>query len=106
AHSTMDLLTQLGFQVAWSYPKRRTAWNLDGVTITLDQLEFGWFVELEGPTTVLPEMARSLGLDHNQALRESYSMLARQFMKARSARPARTAPAAAQPGTAPPRATD
>ncbi len=80
AHATMDLLLQLGFQVAWAYPKRRTMWTLDGVAVTLDVLEFGWFVELEGPLAVLPEMAHSLGLDPDHALRESYSVLARAYM--------------------------
>jgi predicted adenylyl cyclase CyaB len=80
AHATLDLLMQLGFQVAWAYPKRRTMWMLDGVAITLDVLEFGWFVELEGPLAVLPEMALSLGLDPDHALRESYSVLARKFL--------------------------
>ncbi len=78
AHATMDLLQQLGFQVAWSYPKRRAMWMLDGVAVTLDVLEFGWFVELEGPLAVLPEMARSFGFDPDKALRESYSVLARK----------------------------
>jgi predicted adenylyl cyclase CyaB len=78
AHATLDLLQQLGFQIAWSYPKSRAMWMLDGVAVTLDVLEFGWFVELEGPLTVLPEMARSFGFDPNKAIRESYSVLARK----------------------------
>jgi len=78
AHAALDLLMQLGFQVAWSYPKHRTMFVLDGVAVTLDVLEFGWFVELEGPVAVLPEMARSFGLNPDKALRESYSVLARQ----------------------------
>jgi len=76
AHAALDLLLQLGFKVAWAYPKRRTMWMLDGVAITLDVLEFGWFVEFEGPVAVLPEMARSFGLDPDRAVRESYSVLA------------------------------
>jgi predicted adenylyl cyclase CyaB len=82
AHAALDLLMQLGFQVAWSYPKHRTMWLLDGVAVTLDVLEFGWFVELEGPVAVLPELARSLGLDPDRALRESYSVLARKHLAA------------------------
>ena len=81
-HATLDLLLQLGFQVAWSYPKRRTQWMLDGVAVTLDVLEFGCFVELEGPLGVLPEMARSFGLNPDKGLRESYSVLARQHLAA------------------------
>jgi len=80
AHAGMDLLMQLGFQVAWAYPKHRTMWILDGVAVTLDVLEFGWFVELEGPVAILPEMASSLGLNPDRALRESYSVLARKHL--------------------------
>ena len=82
-HATLDLLQQLGFRVGWTYPKRRSYWMLDGVAITLDVLDFGWFVELEGPAEDLPEMARSLGLDPVNALRDSYSVMARKHQKAR-----------------------
>src|ERR1700736_3530717 len=91
AHATLDLLLQLGFRVAWSYPKRRTQWMLDGVAVTLDVLEFGWFVELEGPLAVLPEMARSFGLDPDKGLRESYSVLARQHQAASKRKAAKKA---------------
>ena len=84
AHATMDMLQQLGFQVAWSYPKRRAMWQLDGVDVTLDVLEYGWFVELEGPAGVLPDMARSLGLDMSGALRDSYSVMARKYLKTKN----------------------
>ena len=90
AHATLDLLMQLGFQLAWAYPKRRTMWMLDDVAVTLDVLEFGWFVELEGPVAVLPEMARSLGLDPDRALRESYSVLARRHLNAKKKKAVRT----------------
>ncbi len=96
-HATLDLLMQLGFKVAWTYPKRRTMWMLDGVAVTLDVLDFGWFVELEGPLASLPEMSRSLGLDPARGLRESYSVLARQFLKSGKAKAVKTVRVAAQP---------
>jgi hypothetical protein len=67
-------------------------WNLDGVAITLDVLEFGWFVELEGPVAILPEMARSFGLNPDRALRESYSVLARKHMAASKKKASKAAP--------------
>ena len=91
AHATLDLLRELGFRVAFTYEKHRTAWQLDGVVVTLDRLAFGWFVELEGPIDFLPEMARSLGLDPASALRESYSVLAREHLGQKEAKA--TAPA-------------
>lgn len=82
-HAALDMLEQLGFRVAWTYPKKRSLWILDGVAVTLDVLDFGWFVELEGPAGALPEMARSFGLDPARALRDSYSVMARKHVKAK-----------------------
>jgi hypothetical protein len=56
-------------------------WLLDGVAVTLDVLEYGYFVELEGPLDVLPEMARSLGLNPDRGLRDSYSVMARRYAR-------------------------
>jgi len=102
-HATLDMLQQLGFRVGWTYPKQRTMWMLDGVAITLDVLDFGWFVELEGPAEVLPEMSRSLGLDPINALKDSYSVMARKHQKAKKptkspATPVVIPPAAAAQG--------
>ena len=82
-HATLDMLEQLGFRVGWTYPKRRTLWMLDGVAVTLDVLDFGYFVELEGPASALPELARSFGLDPEHALKDSYSVMARKHLKAK-----------------------
>jgi adenylate cyclase, class 2 len=100
-HATLDMLEQLGFRVGWTYPKRRSMWVLDGVAVTLDTLDFGWFVELEGPATTLSEMARSLGLDPANALRDSYSVMARNHMKARKPTKTPPTPVAALPLEAP-----
>jgi predicted adenylyl cyclase CyaB len=88
AHATLDLLIELGFRVEFTYKKHRAMWTLDGVvTVTLDKLDYGWFVELEGPLEVLPEQARSLGLNPARALKDSYSVLARKHL-AKAARAA------------------
>ena len=101
AHSTLDLLLQLGFQVAGIYPKRRAMWILDGVAITLDVLEFGYFVELEGPLDVLPEMARNLGLNPNRGLRDSYSVIARRYAKTKKVSSVPVTPLEPRPVAAP-----
>ncbi len=81
AHAMLDLLTQLGFRVAFTYKKHRAMWTLDGVvSVTLDTLDYGWFVELEGPLEVLPDQARSLGLDPDDAVKDSYSVMARKHL--------------------------
>ena len=92
AHATLDLLAELGFRVEFTYNKHRAAWILDGVvTVTLDTLEFGSFVELEGPLEVLPEKARSLDFDPKNALKDSYSVLARKHLQTARRAPAKSA---------------
>jgi predicted adenylyl cyclase CyaB len=80
AHTTLDLLAQLGFQVVVIYRKQRSVWKLGAVNVTLDKLEYGYFTEVEGPLETIPGVAASLGLDPANALKDSYSVLARQYM--------------------------
>ncbi len=85
-------LDNLGFRVEFTYNKHRAAWILDGVvTVTLDTLAFGSFVELEGPLEVLPEKARSLDFDPKNALKDSYSVLARKHLQTAKRAPAKSA---------------
>ena len=97
AHATLDLFTMLGFQILVIYRKHRTVFVVEKVNVTLDVLEFGHFVEVEGPLETVPGIARSLGLDPEHALKDSYSVLARKFETARkkSAKKAPLATAAA-----------
>jgi len=76
SRAMLDILALLGFRTFVVYRKHRVHWTLNDVSITLDRLEYGWFVEVEGPLGVIPEMAVSLGLDPAVALKDSYSVLA------------------------------
>ena len=82
AHATLDLLAQLGFQVLVIYRKHRSVWKQGAVNVTLDRLDFGHFVEVEGPLEEIPTVARSLGLDPAKAVKDSYSIMARKHMAA------------------------
>jgi len=82
AHATLDLLAQLGFQVLVIYRKHRSVWKQGAVNVTLDRLDFGHFVEVEGPLEEIPAVARSLGLDPAKAVKDSYSIMARKHMAA------------------------
>ena len=69
-------LEALGYQVAMMYEKYRTVYDLDDVHITLDELPYGNFVELEGPDTeVIYSVNRRLGLDWSARAPESYVIL-------------------------------
>lgn len=87
--ATLDILAQLGFRTLVVYRKHRVHWSLKDVAVTLDRLEFGHFVEVEGPVDVIVGVARSLGLDPATALKDSYSVLARKQLTTRSRKQAR-----------------
>lgn len=44
-----DFLEALGYQVSMGYEKYRTVYDIGDVHITLDELPYGDFVEIEGP---------------------------------------------------------
>jgi adenylate cyclase, class 2 len=49
--SARHFLEALGYHVAVMYEKYRTTYQLDALTVTLDEMPFGMFVEIEGPDT-------------------------------------------------------
>jgi predicted adenylyl cyclase CyaB len=81
AATARDLLESLGYSVEFVFHKHRASWILNGVSVTLDTLDFGFFVELEGPPAELPEAAKLLGLNPKQAIRQSYSAMAREYLR-------------------------
>jgi adenylate cyclase class 2 len=70
------LLEALGFQVAVMYEKYRTTYELGAVEVTLDEMPYGDFAEIEGPDgATIQEAARRLGLDWETRILDSYIVL-------------------------------
>ncbi|HEY5669075.1 MAG TPA: class IV adenylate cyclase [Anaerolineales bacterium] len=73
-------LEALGYVVSMMYEKYRTTYELDGVHITLDEMPYGDFIEIEGPD---PKSIRSiqdrLELDWEKRVPESYTALFEQL---------------------------
>lgn len=96
SRAMLDILALLGFRTFVVYRKHRVHWSLgEDVIVTLDRLEYGWFVEVEGPLGVIPEVALSLGLDPSTALKDSYSVLALKYLAKSKKQARRHAQAAA-----------
>jgi adenylate cyclase class 2 len=77
-------LEALGFQVAVTYEKFRTTYDLDGVEIVLDEMPFGNFMEIEGPDPIsIQDIASKLGLNWEVRCIESYMGL---FQRVRQTR--------------------
>jgi len=75
------LLQTLGLAPAFAYEKLREEWGFMGCHICLDQLPFGFFVEIEGPPEAIPEAARALGLDLCEPSTANYHELNRQYRR-------------------------
>ena len=62
--TTQRLLEALGYQISLVYEKYRSIYELQRVHVTLDEMPFGAFVELEGPDgATIQAVAQRLGLD-------------------------------------------
>jgi adenylate cyclase class 2 len=69
----LTALGLLGFEPFWRYEKRREVFTLDHVEADLDELPYGWFLELEGSERDIRVLAGRLGLDVRAGLTMSYS---------------------------------
>lgn len=68
------LLEALGFQVSMAYEKYRAMYSLGEVVITLDEMPYGHFAEIEGPDVdSLRRVNQQLGLAWNAAVPQSYT---------------------------------
>lgn len=69
-------LLALGFDVVMAYEKYRTVYDLENVHITLDELPYGNFLELEGDDPqVLQKISLLLGIDWEAQATGSYAFL-------------------------------
>ena len=69
-------LEALGFQISMIYEKFRTVYELDGVLVTLDEMPFGNFIEIEGPDgSSIKTLSLKLGLRWDTRITDSYAGL-------------------------------
>jgi len=69
-------LEVLGYVVNVMYEKYRATYALEGVLVTLDEMPYGNFAEIEGPDGAsIRKTAEVLGLDWERRILDSYIML-------------------------------
>jgi adenylate cyclase class 2 len=79
-----QLIEALGYQVMLMYEKYRTTWGLEGVHVTLDEMPYGTFTEIEGPSPEqVQTVANRLGLRWDARVNASYIELFERFKKNR-----------------------
>lgn len=80
AHAMRELLARLGYEVRLEFSKRREYWDLRGLAVSLDELPFGRFVEIEGEESQLERAVADLGLQDAQRVEEGYPRMAARYM--------------------------
>ena len=78
--SARTLLEALGYQVSLMYEKYRTTYELDGLQVTLDEMPYGNFTEIEGPDgKQIRAAADDLGVNWEARIVQSYTTLFEQL---------------------------
>lgn len=81
-------LEALGYTVSVHYEKYRSMYRLGDVLVTLDELPYGAFVEIEGPSSAsIKTAAASLNLDWKRRIIESYLSIYYRLCKKLDHRP-------------------
>ena len=75
AQALTAILDALGYQPSAVYEKRRETWTFAGAEIVIDELPFGFFVEIEGEEHSIAEAERLLELADVEAEHASYPEL-------------------------------
>lgn len=76
--ATKRILELVGFRIKETYSKIREEYRLDGCAVCLDHIpNAGWFVEIEGGSAKIRDIARRLGLSSADREQRSYRRLIR-----------------------------
>ena len=80
AAATRALLERLGYEVRLEYSKRREYWDLRGLTVSLDELPWGSYVEVEGEEAEIERAVSDLGLGEAERIEEGYPQMAARHL--------------------------
>ncbi len=69
------ILGKLGFIPVMVYEKYRTTYAYDGTEVTLDEMPYGSFVEIEGDQAAIGRVVEALELDDARRMFASYTVL-------------------------------
>jgi adenylate cyclase class 2 len=82
--SAQAFLEALGYQVTMMYEKYRTTYALGGVHVTLDEMPYGNFVEVEGSDpAMIQRVSQHLKLDWERRVPDSYTTLFERLRQAK-----------------------
>lgn len=78
--AAQKLIEALGYRSNFVYEKYRTTYDIEGLKITLDEMPYGNFIEIEGPDAEsIHSMAERMQLDWEERLPETYISIFRRL---------------------------
>jgi adenylate cyclase class 2 len=80
----IQLLDSLGFKPVFRYQKFREVWRIQNVEVVLDRTPIGEYFEIEGPIDLIRTVSSDLGMNMDQAIRQTYADLYRLARRTRS----------------------
>ena len=83
ADATNAILSVLGFQPSLIYEKRRTRWKVGNAELTMDELPFGLFMEIEASEKDIARVEKLLDITDLPAVMETYPTLTAKLGKER-----------------------
>ena len=81
ADAMQRILERLGFKSSLIYEKRRETWKYHSTEIAIDELPFGWFMEIEGDETNIIAAEQSIAMKDLIAEEQTYPALTRRHGK-------------------------
>ncbi len=75
------IIERLGYVLAIVYEKHRKAWHLGNTEVVLDELPFGFYMEIEGSIEDILAAEKLLSIDHLENEPRGYPRLSAKFGK-------------------------
>jgi adenylate cyclase, class 2 len=79
--ATESIIEKLGYKLSVIYEKHRKAWHLNNVEVVLDELPFGYYMEIEGEMVDILAVEKILGADKFEIEHRGYPRLSAKYGK-------------------------
>jgi adenylate cyclase class 2 len=80
----IQLFDSLGYKPSFRYQKYREVWRVREVEVVIDRTPIGDYFEIEGALETIRQVATELGMNMDQAIRQTYYDLYRQHRRTRA----------------------
>jgi adenylate cyclase class 2 len=80
----IQLFDTLGYKPVFRYQKFREVWRVRDAEVVIDRTPIGEYFEIEGPIDLIRGLAADLGMEMDQAIRQTYADLYRQARRTRA----------------------